>query len=113
MPGRERSLKWHSRLYGTIVYWMDRFLIDCEARVKVGKLAQRTLDDYRGAIEIKPRKDGADSKSGALRRYFAPPMTRSMSRPTTSTSSCRSAPRPDATPRPTARRRASRRSCRG
>ena len=23
-------------LYGTIVYWMDRFLIECEARVKAG-----------------------------------------------------------------------------
>lgn len=62
-------------LYGTIVYWMDRFLIDCEARVKAGTLAQRTLEDYRGAIEIKPRKDGQESLSGSLRRYFAPPMT--------------------------------------
>lgn len=62
-------------LFGTIVYWMDRFIIDCEARVKAGMLAQRTLDDYRNAVEFKTRKDGEDSKSGALRRYFAPPMT--------------------------------------
>lgn len=62
-------------LYGTVVYWMDRFLIECEARVKAGTLAQRTADDYRNAIEIKARKDGEDSKSGSLRRFFKPPMT--------------------------------------
>jgi integrase len=62
-------------LYGTCVYWMDRFIIECEARVKAGSLAQRTLDDYRNAIEIKARKDGEDSKTGALRRFFKPPMT--------------------------------------
>jgi hypothetical protein len=38
-------------------------------------MAQRTLDDYRDAIEIRQRKDGEDAKSGALRTYFAPPMT--------------------------------------
>lgn len=62
-------------LYGTIVYWMDRFIIECEARVKAGTLAQRTLDDYRNAIEIKARKDGKDSVTGALRTFFKPPMT--------------------------------------
>lgn len=62
-------------MYGTIVYWMDRFVIDCEARVKTGTLAQRTLDDYRDAIELKDRKDGKDSQSGALRKFFKPPMT--------------------------------------
>jgi integrase len=62
-------------MYGTVVYWMDRFLIDCEARVKAKTLAQRTLDDYRNAIETKPRKDGEPSKSGSLRTFFAPPMT--------------------------------------
>jgi hypothetical protein len=40
-------------MYGTVVYWMDRFVIECEARVKAGTMAQRTLDDYRGAIEIR------------------------------------------------------------
>lgn len=62
-------------LYGTIVYWMDRFVIECEARVKAGTMAQRTLDDYRGAIEIRDRKDGTQAMSGTLRTYFAPPMT--------------------------------------
>lgn len=62
-------------LYGTLVYWLGMFLADCEQRVKAGALAQRTLDDYRDAIEIKPRRDGKPSKSGALRTYFAPPLT--------------------------------------
>lgn len=62
--------------YGTIVYWMDLFIIECEARVKLGTMAQRTLDDYRNGIEIRKRKDGSESKrTGSLRRYFAPPMT--------------------------------------
>jgi integrase len=62
-------------MYGTVVYWMDRFIIDCEARVKAGTMSQRTLDDYRDAIEIRQRKDGQDAKTGALRTFFAPPMT--------------------------------------
>ena len=60
-------------LYGTIVYWMERFLIDCEARVAAGKMSQRTLDDYREAIQVSKRRDGKD-KGGALSIYFAPPM---------------------------------------
>jgi integrase len=62
-------------LYGTVVYWMDRFVIECEARVKAGSMAQRTLDDYRNAIEIRNRKDGEPAIAGTLRTYFAPPMT--------------------------------------
>ncbi|MCW5648395.1 MAG: tyrosine-type recombinase/integrase [Ramlibacter sp.] len=62
-------------LYGTVVYWLDRFVIDCEARVKAGTLAQRTLDDYRDAIEISHKKDGTPAATGALRTFFAPPMT--------------------------------------
>jgi len=62
--------------FGTIVYWMDQFLIECETRVKAGTMAQRTVDDYRNAIEIATKKDGSESdKTGWLRRYFAPPMT--------------------------------------
>lgn len=62
--------------FGTIVYWMDLFLIECEKRVKVGTMAQRTLDDYRNGIEISTKKDGSESeRTGWLRRYFAPPMT--------------------------------------
>jgi len=62
-------------LYGTVVHWMDRFLIDCEARVKAGTMSARTLEDYRDAIEIRQKKDGTDAKTGALRTFFAPPMT--------------------------------------
>lgn len=64
-----------NNLRGTLVYWLDIFLADCEQRVKAGTLAQRTLDDYRDAIEVKPRRNGEPSKSGALRTYFAPPIT--------------------------------------
>ncbi len=47
--------------YGTMAYWLDMFIVDCEARVKTGNLAQRTLDDY--SADIKP-----------LKIYFASPM---------------------------------------
>lgn len=62
-------------MYGTVVYWMDRFMIECEQRVAAGTMSQRTLDDYRDAIEIRQRKDGQDAKTGLLRTFFAPPMT--------------------------------------
>ena len=55
--------------FGTLVYWLDAFLLDCGARVAAGTLAQRTLDDYTLAIK------GTEKKAGALRLYFAPPMT--------------------------------------
>ncbi len=48
-------------MYGTMAYWLDMFIVDCEARVKAGGLAQRTLDDYRADIE-------------PLKIYFEPPM---------------------------------------
>lgn len=53
---------------GTLVYWLDMFLADCEARVKAKQLAQRTLEDYQDAV-------GTDEKPGALRAFFVPPMT--------------------------------------
>ncbi len=59
------------KLFGTVVYWMDQFLIDCAARVKAETLATRTYSDYAKAIQT---KEGAKSH-GALRTYFAPPMT--------------------------------------
>jgi integrase len=41
--------------YGTVGYWLDLFVIDCEARVKASTLAQRTLEDYTTAlVELKP-----------------------------------------------------------
>lgn len=48
-------------LYGTIEYWLDMFIVDCEARVKGGDLAARTLKDYQA--DIKP-----------LKVYFKAPM---------------------------------------
>jgi integrase len=37
--------------YGTVRYWLGQFLVHCEARVKAGTFAQRTLDDYTGYVE--------------------------------------------------------------
>lgn len=54
--------------YGTLVYWLDEFLLDCEARVKAKTLAPRTLQDYRDAI-------GSDEAPSHLRAFFMPPMT--------------------------------------
>lgn len=54
--------------YGTLVYWLDMFIIDCTARVAAKTLAPRTLADYTGAV-------GTDEKPGPLRLYFAPPLT--------------------------------------
>jgi integrase len=60
-------------VYGTMVYWLDMFIVDCEKRValkstvKGVKLSARTLQDYRDAI-------GTDEKPGPLRVYFAVPM---------------------------------------
>lgn len=60
-------------VYGTLVYWLDMFIVDCEKRValkstiKGTKLAPRTLQDYRDAV-------GTDEKPGPLRVYFATPM---------------------------------------
>ncbi len=48
-------------LFGTMEYWLDMFIVDCEERVKGGTLAQRTLDDY--TADIRP-----------LKVYFAAPM---------------------------------------
>jgi len=60
--------------YGTMVYWLDAFLLDCERRVALKsavkgiKLSARTLTDYQEAI-------GTDAEPGPLRLYFAPPFT--------------------------------------
>jgi len=47
--------------YGTMEYWLDMFIVDCELRVKAGTLAKRTLDDYTKDIE-------------QLKLYFEAPM---------------------------------------
>ncbi len=58
-------------LEGTVVHWMDQFLMDCAARVKAGTLSQRTYDDYAHAI-LAPTE--TKKTQGALRTFFAPPM---------------------------------------
>ena len=57
-------------LHGTIVYYMDLFLLACEARVKAKTLADRTYKDYCHAI-WEPTK--TKITQGALRTFFAPP----------------------------------------
>jgi hypothetical protein len=37
-------------LYGTMTWFLDQFIIDCEQRVRVNDLAKRTLDDYVAAL---------------------------------------------------------------
>ena len=36
--------------YGLMSWFLDQFLIDCEARVKVKSLSKRTADDYRETL---------------------------------------------------------------
>lgn len=36
--------------YGTMAWWLDQFIVDCEQRVQAKSLANRTLEDYRGAV---------------------------------------------------------------
>lgn len=40
-----------TEVYGTTGYWLDQFLVDCEARVTAKTLAKRTRDDYTKDIE--------------------------------------------------------------
>lgn len=40
--------------YGTTGYWLDRFLLDCAARVRAGDMSARTLGDYtKNVAELK------------------------------------------------------------
>lgn len=48
-------------LYGTMAYWLDMFVVDCERRAEAGTFAARTVQNYRAAVE-------------PLKVYFAPPM---------------------------------------
>lgn len=48
-------------VYGTMAYWLDMWVVECEKRVQAKTLAQRTYDDYKADIE-------------PLKVYFAPPM---------------------------------------
>lgn len=38
-------------IYGTVAYWLDMFIVDCEARVKAKDMSARTVADYRENIE--------------------------------------------------------------
>lgn len=41
-------------VFGTVGYWLDRFLLSCAERVKAKTLAQRTLTDYtKNALPLK------------------------------------------------------------
>lgn len=61
--------------FGTLIYWLEQFLLDCERRVALKsqikgiKLAQRTYEDYKAAIQ------GNSKTPGPLRTFFAPPLT--------------------------------------
>jgi hypothetical protein len=35
-------------VYGTVGYWLDRFVVDMQAMAKAGIRSQRTVDDYTG-----------------------------------------------------------------
>ena len=37
-------------LFGTMVWYMDQFILDCEQRVRVKDLSERTTQDYRDAL---------------------------------------------------------------
>lgn len=62
-------------LHGTLVHWLDLFLVHCEERARAGSLAARTLADYSVAIKGIPPKGNKPGRPGALRVFFAPPMT--------------------------------------
>lgn len=68
-------------LHGTLVHWLDLFLVHCAARVKAGSMAERTLADYAQAITGTPARPArgtraaTEGKPGALRVFFAPPIT--------------------------------------
>lgn len=48
-------------LYGTMAYWLDMFIVDCEQRAEAKTFAERTVQNYRESVE-------------ALKIYFEPPM---------------------------------------
>jgi len=54
---------------GTVVYWLDQFLLHCKAWVKAKTLAVSTLDDYWEAIMAATET----RKRVALRVFFVPP----------------------------------------
>jgi integrase len=60
-----------TNLEGTVVHWMDQFLMDCAARVKAESLSPRTCADYAHAI-LAPT--ATKKTQGGLRTFFAPPM---------------------------------------
>ena len=47
--------------YGTVAYWLDMFIADCDKRIASGTMAPRTVENYRAAVT-------------PLKVYFAPPM---------------------------------------
>lgn len=54
---KERARLFNSpgSMFGTVGYWLDLFIIDCEARVLAKTMSARTLADYKTAlVELKP-----------------------------------------------------------
>ena len=49
--------------FGTMAWFLDQFVIDCDARVKAGALSQRTADDYRDLV-------GSNDEPSKLRTFF-------------------------------------------
>jgi len=39
-------------VYGTVGYWLDEWLLDCDRRVKIKDLSARTLKDYTEAVGL-------------------------------------------------------------
>lgn len=62
-------------MHGTLVYWFDLFIVECEQRVAAGDMSARTLKDYRHALVGKPETRQAKAKPSALRLFYAPPRT--------------------------------------
>ncbi len=48
-------------LYGTMAYWLDMFVVDCEKRAAAGTFSARTVANYQESVD-------------ALKVYFEPPM---------------------------------------
>jgi integrase len=72
--GKARIYNDPDHLQGTLSYWLDQFLMDCERRVKLKssvkgvKLSERTHEDYSTAF-------GTRDEPGPIREFFAPPRT--------------------------------------
>lgn len=71
---RARIFNDPERLHGTLSYWLDEFLADCDRRVLLKstvrgvKMSARTVEDYRDAF-------GTREAPGPVRAFWGPPRT--------------------------------------